>query len=198
MDILYYSNYCENCKKILQFISKNGLIEKINAICIDKKSIDSNGQIYIHLENGKKIMLPPNVHSVPALLIKQKNYLAIFGPQIMEYYGSEVKQKHQVAQKMNGEPVGIHIMPSSSGVSIMSEQYTLYDLHPDDLSAKSTSTKRPMYNYVSADHSVYSIPTPPDTYRPDKIGENVTVETLTQKRDVDISPPGLNVTNFGF
>jgi len=29
MDILYYSNYCQNSKKVLQFITKNGLVEKI-------------------------------------------------------------------------------------------------------------------------------------------------------------------------
>jgi hypothetical protein len=198
MDILYYSNYCSNSQKIVQYISKSGLVDSINAICIDKRIIDKNtGQIYVQLENGKKIMLPPNVHSVPALLIKKNNYSAIFGQDIIKYFEPTVLEKIKTAQKITGEPIGISLVPSSAGVSIMSEQYTMYDLTPDDLSAKSRSEKRPMYNYVSANHEPYKIPTPPDTYRPDKIGGSVSVETLTQKRNNEISS-ATPATPFGF
>lgn len=203
MDILYYSNYCQNSQKVIQYISKNALIDKINAICIDKRVIDKNtGQIYVQLENGKKIMLPPNVHSVPALLIIKNNYSAVFGGEIIHYFDSTFA-KNQTANnprtqlQQNQEPVGISLQPSSAGVSILSEQYTMYDLTPDDLSAKSRSAKRPMYNYVSANHESYVIPTPPDTYRPDKIGESVSIETLTEKRNSEIQPSGPS-TPFGF
>jgi len=182
----------------VQYVSKSGLVDSINAICIDKRTVDKNtGQIYVQLENGKKIMLPPNVHSVPALLIKQKNYSAIFGQDIIKYFEPAVLEKIKSAQKLNGEPVGISLVPSSAGVSIMSEQYTMYNLTPDDLSAKSRSEKRPMYNYVSANHEPYKIPTPPDTYRPDKIGGSVSVETLTQQRNNEISS-ATPATPFGF
>lgn len=198
MDILYYSNHCKNSQKVVQFVAKFGLIDKINAICIDKRSIDNNtGQIFVQLENGKKIMLPPNVHSVPALLIVKNNYSAIFGQDVIKYFEPAAKEKISEAHQMNGEPLGVSLAPSSSGVSIMSEQYTFYDLSPDDLSAKSRSEKRPMYNYVSASHQPYKIPTPPDTYRPDKIGESVSIETLTQKRNSDINP-NTQATPFGF
>ena len=77
MDILYYSNHCPNSQKVIQYIAKFNFIDKINAICIDKRSIDKvSGQVFVQLENGKKIMLPPNVHSVPALLIvKNRSFL---------------------------------------------------------------------------------------------------------------------------
>ena len=42
MDILYYSNHCPNSQKVIQYIAKFGLIDKLNAICIDKRSVDSN------------------------------------------------------------------------------------------------------------------------------------------------------------
>ena len=38
---------------------------------------------------------------------------------------------------------------SSGGTNIVSEQFTSYDMSPDDLSAKSNSTNRPMYDYVT-------------------------------------------------
>ena len=202
MDILYYSNYCPNSQKVIQYISKNALIDKINAICIDKRVIDKNtGQIYVQLENGKKIMLPPNVHSVPCVLLTKKNYSAIFGGEIIQYFDSAFAKNISGAReqlKQNQEPIGITLQPSSAGVSILSEQYTMYDLTPDDLSAKSRSAKRPMHNYVSANHESYKIPTPPDTYRPDKIGESVSIETLTEKRNSEINPTGAPSTPFGF
>jgi hypothetical protein len=39
-----------------------------------------------------------------------------------------------------------------------------------------------MYNYVSVNDDLQFIPTPPDTYRPDKISTDVTLENLQQKR----------------
>ncbi len=198
MDILYYSNHCPNSQKVLQYIAKFGLIDKTNAICIDKRSIDkTSGQVFVQLENGKKIMLPPNVHSVPALLVVKNSYSAIFGHEIIKYFEPLAKEKIEQAHQSNGEPIGVSLAASSAGVAIMSEQYTLYDLSSDDLSAKSRSEKRPMYNYVSASHQPYKIPTPPDTYRPDKIGESVSIETLTQKRNSDINTGG-PATPFGF
>jgi hypothetical protein len=199
MDILYYSNHCPHSQKILHYISRAGLIDKLNAICIDKRTVDPNsGQIYISLENGKKIMLPPNVQSVPALLIVKQNYRALFGKDIMAYFEPGVKERTQQAQQQQGEPVGISLAASSAGVAIHSEQYTLYDLSPDDLSAKSTSAKRPMYQYVSAQsHQPFQIPTPPDTYRPDKVDSSLTVEALEQKRNTEVST-GAQATPFGF
>ena len=196
MDILYYSNHCPHSQKIIHFISRAGLIDKLNAICIDKRTVDPNtGQIYIALENGKKIMLPPNIQSVPALLIVKQNYRALFGKDIMAYFEPLTKEQ---AQQLQGEPIGISLASSSAGVAIHSEQYTLYDLSPDDLSAKSTSAKRPMYQYVSAQsHQPYQIPTPPDTYRPDKVDSNLTVESLEQKRNIEVSS-GAQATPFGF
>jgi hypothetical protein len=192
MDILYYSNHCPNSQKVIHYISRGGLIDKLNAICIDKRTVDKmTGQIYIELENGKKIMLPPNIHSVPALLVVKKNYAAFFGKDIIHYFEPMVKETTEKAQQNNGEPIGISLAPSSAGVAIISEQYTLYDLTPDDLSAKSQSARRPMYNYVSAqNHQSFQIPTPPDTYRPDKVGQGVTLESLEQQRNKDIPQNG--------
>jgi hypothetical protein len=57
---------------------------------------------------------------------------------------------------------------------------------PEDLSAKGRGGNRPLYNYVSADQDAMTINTPPDTYHPDKIATNVTVDVLQQNRNTDI------------
>jgi len=197
MDILYYSNYCPNSQKILQYITKSGLIEKINCICIDKRVTNPNtGQIQIQLENGKKVLMPPNVQHVPALLIVAKKYSAIFGGEIISYFEPYVKGKTDEATSFNGEPVGISLgQPSGSNIS--SEHFTFYNMSPDELSAKGKGGMRQMYNYVSAEHSMYSIQTPIDTYRPDKVGEGVSIESLEKKRNQDV--PLVEPTNpYGF
>ena len=197
MDILYYSNYCQNSKKVIQYISKYGLIEKINCICIDKRTTNPNtGQIQIELENGKKVLMPPNVQYVPSLLIVSQKYSAIFGGEIIKYFEPYVKKKVEEATLVNGEPVGI-TLGQPSGSNILSEQFTFYNMSPDELSAKGKGGMRQMYNYVSAEHSLYSIPTPVDNYRPDKVGEGVSIESLEKQRNQEV--PLVEPTNpYGF
>ena len=198
MDILYYSNFCPNSQKVVQYISKAGLIEKINAICIDKRTVDPNtGQVHIQLENGKKIMLPPNVHSVPALLVKKKNYTALFGGEIIKYFEPAVLSKMKEAHMITGEPIGTSLTGATGNLNIISEQYTLYDLSPEELSAKGVGGRRPLYNYTSVAEETFSIPTPPDTWRPDKVDQSVTIDNLTQKRDSEIQQ-GAPKTPYGF
>ena len=60
--------------------------------------------------------------------------------------------------------------------------YTNYNLTPQELSAKGNGGRRSMYNYVSANEEIISINTPPDTYQPDKIGNDITVDSLQQQR----------------
>ena len=197
MDILYYSNYCPNSKKILQYVTKYGLIEKINSICIDKRITNPNtGQVQIELENGKKVLMPPNVQYVPALLIVAKKYSAIFGGEILKYFEPYVTKQIEEATHSNGEPVGI-TLGQPSGSNILSEHFTFYDMSPEELSAKGKGGMRQMYNYVSAEHNMYAIPTPVDNYRPDKVGDGVSIESLEKQRNQDV--PLVEPTNpYGF
>ena len=40
--ILYYSNYCENCKKLLQNLAKSQEKKDIHFICIDQRIQKNN------------------------------------------------------------------------------------------------------------------------------------------------------------
>ena len=53
---------------------------------------------------------------------------------------------------------------------------------PEELSAKGNGNARQMYNYTSVKDDMTLINTPPDNYRPDKISNDVTLDTLQQKR----------------
>ena len=188
MDILYYSNYCPHSKKVLQALIKGSLTNKISFICVDKRARDSKtNQTFIILENGTRVAMPPNLHNVPALLLVKQNYRFIYGDEIIKHYHPDILEKKNTAERFNGEPNGYSLSLSSGGSNIMSEKYTSYNLTPDDLSAKSLSKSRPLYNYVSAGDDILTIDTPSDSYKPDKISGNLTVDVLQQQRIDEIT-----------
>lgn len=198
MDILYYSNYCTHSQKVLQTLVKGNLSDKLSFICIDKRQIDKQtNQTYIILENGGKVVLPPNIHSVPSLLLIKDNYRIIQGDEIIKFFHNDIKQQSNIATNFNGEPISFQLGSSSGGTNITSEQYTMYNMSPDELSAKGSGGNRQMYNYVSVNDSINLIKTPDDTYKPDKISNGVTIDSLQQKRMDDINKIMPNKQPFG-
>jgi len=161
---------------------------KISFICIDKRINDpKTNQTYIVLENSSRVIMPPNIHSVPSLLLIKQNYKVLMGDDILQHYHPEMKALNERATNNNGEPMAFPLGPSSGGTNIVSEQYTMYNMSPEELSAKGKGTNRQMYNYVSASDDIKFIETPADTYRPDKLSNSVTIDTLQQQRMDEVS-----------
>uniref|UniRef100_A0A6C0HZW8 Glutaredoxin domain-containing protein n=1 Tax=viral metagenome TaxID=1070528 RepID=A0A6C0HZW8_9ZZZZ len=189
LDILYYSNQCPNCKKILDYISKNGLIEQLNCICIDKRTVDpKTGQLYIQRDNGKFIMLPPNVHAVPALLIAKQNYKTIYAADIITYLEPVVSAKISRATVANGEPMA---MQFTSNSDVSSDKYTYYNGRISDT----------MSNYSIMNHmEQMQISTPAESYKSNKMVSDEgmqLMDSLQQQRNLDIKQQSQQ-TPFGF
>ena len=183
MDILYYSNYCKHSQNIIQTLVKSNLTNKISFICIDKRSRDpNNGQVYVTLENGGKVIMPPNVHSVPSLLLVKQQYRVIMGDDILKYLHPEIKNTMTSKQGVQVEPSGYFLAASTGGTNIISEKFTSYSMTPEELSAKGNGGSRQMYNYISVKDDMHLINTPPDNYRPDKVSHDITLDKLQQKR----------------
>lgn len=186
--ILYYSNYCENCKTILQSISKSSIKNEMHFICIDKRVKRSNGATYIILENGQEILLPPTVTKVPALLLLNKSCHVLFGTEnITRYLEPKQKSIQTISTNNNGEPLAFSLMcsgGSSSLFGVASDQYSFLDQDPKDLTAKGNGGLRQTHHYATIEHND-SIETPPDNYSPDTIG-NLSMEQLQQKRNSEI------------
>lgn len=195
MDILYYSNACQHCKKILDYVTRNGLIDQLNCICIDKRSKDpQTGQLFIHLPTGKCVLMPPNVQAVPALLIRKDNFRTIYAKEIVSYLNPFVSANISQISKLNGEPLPMQLGGATTGSStanIVSEKYTYY-------SGQSEGRGPTNPNYVSAlDSPVFSIQTPDENYKPNKLNDgDVTIDILKQKRDTDI--PNSLPNPYGF
>ena len=178
--ILYYSNYCENCKGLLQSIAKWPNIQKdMHFLNIDKRIAKQNGATYIILENGQELLLPPTITKVPALLLLNKGHHVLFGKDIIKHLEPEQIRESKVATYNNGEPLAFSISGSLYGVA--SDNYSFLD---QDVYTKGDGGMRQQHHYASIDYNT-SIDTPPDTYEPDTIG-SVSLEKLQQQRNFDI------------
>lgn len=183
--ILYYSNFCEHSKKLLQSLSKYELKKDIHFICIDKR-VKEGSKTFIVLLNGQKIIMPDNVTKVPALLLLDQNYKVLYGELITDYF----KPKQQLAVKQatnnNFEPSSFSFGGGGS-VGIMSDNYSFLDMDSTSLSATGNGGLRQMHNYIGFSDA-FQITTPVDEYdyKTTKISEDLTIEKLQNEREKDL------------
>jgi hypothetical protein len=146
--ILYYSKYCEVCKKYLQLLSKSDSQRDIHFICIDKRVKESNNKTYIILENGQKIILPENITKVPALLLLNQGYQVLYGEQILQHLKPRQQEEVRLATQNNMEPMAFSLGGGGNFGDIVSDQYSFLDQDPDELKAEGNGGMRQMHNYV--------------------------------------------------
>lgn len=187
--ILYYSNYCNNCKSLLSMISRNKEVQnKMHFLCVDTRVKEANGSTYLKLDNGQRVLLPPSVVRVPALLLLKQEHKVLFGEDIVKYIKPEVEVQQQIATKYNGEPMAFALGGISSGFGVASDTYSFLDQGAAEMAAQGTGGMRQTHHYASVSYKD-SIETPPDTYSSDTIG-NVSMEQLQMKREQDIMNTG--------
>ena len=188
--ILYYSSYCDNCKKLLNMLSKSQIKKDIHFISIDKRVQKSNGATYIILENSQEIILPPTITRVPALLLINKGHHVIFGEEIYNHLKPVENDFNKMAIKNDSEPIAFSITGGSgsdigSGWGVVSDNFSFLDQTSESLSAKGDGGMRQLYNYATINQED-TIATPPDNYSPDTIG-GVSLEKLQEKRQHELS-----------
>tara|TARA_Y100000992_G_scaffold229591_1_gene160919 strand:+ start:3015 stop:3614 length:600 start_codon:yes stop_codon:yes gene_type:complete len=185
MDILYYSNYCKHSKKLLTVLSRcKNIKESLSFISIDNRVVDQKtNQVFIVLENGNRVVKPPNLHSVPALLLVNEKYRFLYGDDIVDKLRPQIISDTEKAVNFNGEPVSYEFNNGSSFTNVMSEKFTYYNLTDEELSAKGNGGRRNMHNYVLANDDILTINTPADTYKPDKVDKGLTIDSLKNDRD---------------
>ena len=146
--ILYYSNFCDHSKKLLQTLSKTNASQNIHFICIDKRSKDASGKIFIDLENGQKIVMPQNITRVPALLLLQQNYTVLYGESILNHLRPKQEVEVREATRNNMEPMALSLGGSGGIANVLSDSYSFLDQSSDELSASGDGGLRQMHNYV--------------------------------------------------
>jgi hypothetical protein len=184
--VLYYSNYCENSKGILRTLSKSELKNEIHFICIDKRFRDNqSGAIYVTLENQQKILLPPQITKVPAMLLLKEGNAVIFGKEIESRIKPQTEYTNLAATGFNGEPMAFSLGSDQTGCfGVASDSFSYWDQGSDELLAKGDGGLRQMYNYAAVENS-FKIETPPDNWTPDKVGETA-MKDMEAERNKDL------------
>lgn len=168
-------------------LSKSRVQDDIHFLCIDKrvKAENGSGAWHIITESGEKVLLPPQVNRVPALLLLNKGHMVLYGEQILQHFQPKNVALNNEATNFNGEPNSFSLgRESMGGFGVASDNFSFLDQSADELSAKGNGGMRQLYNYATLD-LVDKIETPPDNYSPDKVG-SVSLEQLQQKRNSDI------------
>ena len=188
--ILYYSNYCQYSKNVLHKISKNSnSIPELHFICIDNRVVE-NGETYIILENGQKILMPQIIKTVPSLLHLKDGFKVIDNAEhIIEFFKPQQIQQVKEATMNNMEPMAFGF--GSGGMSsVVSDSYSFLDQDSKQMEAKNgNGGLRQMHNYVSLSDNA-SIHTPEDEVdynNGPKMSENMTIDQLMQQRETDFN-----------
>ena len=179
-NVLFYSKYCDYCKKLLYEIGKSEVQNNIHFLSIDKRTMRNN-KIYIILDNGKEIYLPPNIKKVPSLLLLNKNNRILVGEDVFNFLRPQINQEKEVATQNNMEPLAYSTYEMGT---TLSDNYSYLDMTAEELSAKGNGGLRQMHSYCTI-HQNQTIATPPDDYEPDKVGA-VDLGKLQMKRAADI------------
>ena len=183
--ILYYSNYCDHSKRLLQVLSQSSVKDDMHFICIDKRHKGNNGATYVALENGQEILLPPSVTKVPALLLLNKGHHVMFGSDIDNHLTPQQNTVNMVATQNNGEPSAFSL--ASSGFGVASDNFSFLDQDATSLSAKGDGGMRQQHHYATLDVKD-DINTPPEDYTPDTIGNSgSSMEKMQQERHADMT-----------
>lgn len=195
--ILYYSNFCEPSKKLLQTISKTQNPNNIHFVCIDKRVKEPNGKVFIILHTGQKLLMPENITRVPALLLLNQNYKVIYGDEIYSHFRPQISQEIKTATNNNMEPINFQDGFSSFGGfngGIVSDNYSFVDQSDTELGVKGNGGLRQIHNYVTLNEPVNLMTLPQDdaNYKTGKIKDNeVSIESLQRKRDEDLKQIGI-------
>ncbi len=183
--IFYYSNYCDRSKAILSKIANTKARDEIHFICIDKREKIGPASWHIILETGNRVLLPPQVNRVPALLLLNKGHQVLYGDQILQHLQPVNVARNNDATGGNGEPLAFSLSSDMmGGFGVVSDRFSFLDQSPDEMSAKGNGGMRQLYNYATIDQ-VDRIEAPTENYTPDKIGQ-ISVEELQRKRDEDV------------
>ena len=182
--ILYYSKYCENCKKLLYILSRSSLKSKIHFLSIDKRLVKDK-KTYILLDDGKEILLPEIIDKVPAILLLANDNKILFGDEIIQYYRTELDQDKKNATASVGEPMSFSFGGEMS--NMMSDKYSYLDQNSDELGVKGNGGLRQMHAFTKI-NEFEKIDTPPEDYIKEKIASNK-LKNYEETRNKGINVP---------
>ena len=177
--LLFFSQYCNHSKSLLNELNTKNQLDKVELICIDQRFIKDN-ITYIILPNQQNMPLPPMIQSVPTLCILP-NHEILKGMQILHYFVPISKSLDEERSQLNIEPNPFSIQKETTGTyGVSSDHFSFWDSNEDELSASGNGGTKQMYDYVSV-----SNPNEEQIYTPQEQTDskpNISLDALQQQR----------------
>ena len=175
--VLYYSKYCENCKKILYKVGKDKIKEDIHFLCIDKRKVIKD-KSYIVLSDGKELLMPDEIKEVPSLLLLNRGNRIIYGNEILNLF-NPILEKNNTVENNGGEPLAFSNYEMGA---TLSDNYSYLDQNSDELSTKGEGGLRQMHSFATYNLKD-EIETPPETFISEKIKSGNVSKLLTKLQE---------------
>jgi len=173
--VLYYSKYCDNCKKLIHKVGRDKIKNDIHFLCIDKRKKIEN-KTYIVLNDGKELLMPPEIQEVPAFLLLNRGNRIIYGNEINSLIDPMLENSKRKDTRNNMEPLAFSLYEMGT---CLSDNYSYLDQNPDDLSTKGSGGLRQMHSFANCDYKD-EIETPPENFSSNKI-KSTNVSKLLSK-----------------
>jgi hypothetical protein len=166
--VLYYSKFCKHCEELISKLARSKTKDGLHFVCIDNREKDKDGTWQIILENGQRMLLPPNISTVPSVLLLHHGNRMLTGKnEIAEHLNPGETNIMNEATNFNGEPQAFSLCEMGHGLS---DNYSYLDMTAEELSAKGDGGLRMMHSYSTISQN-QTIATPPDDYEPNKVGQ---------------------------
>ena len=179
--ILFYSNFCKHCCELLLQIKKTTITNDINFICIDNR-ISENGSNYSLLSNGKKILIPDSIQSVPSMILINYGNKIIKGPEIINFLNEYIIKSISMTTNGNMEPDSY----SMSEMGGLSDPYSYLEISSDEMLAKGSGGLKITHDYSLVD-SFSSIETPPESsQKNDYKLSSIDIDSIEKNREQEI------------
>lgn len=198
---MYYSSYCDNCKKLIAIMSREleqRQISNIHFINIDKR-INKNGNMYALLDNGQEFHIPRAIERVPAIIVLNEGNNILFGNSIYQYFGLNLmlnngsqsgQSREMLAKNVDPEPFTFEGM-AGSNIGITSDKYSFLDIPSEDMMAEGSGGMSQLHTYITLndyDNGNLRINTPEDSGEGPKM--SLDLNKLQEQRANDIKLPG--------
>jgi hypothetical protein len=111
--VLYYGRTCAHSQELLRLIAKQGISDKLRFVPVDQREQRGDQTLAI-LDNGSRVLIPPSVTAVPALLdIRDKQ--VYMGPEVGQRLAAEAERAARAATGAEREPMAFSDLTGSGG-----------------------------------------------------------------------------------
>lgn len=141
--VLYYGRTCSHSQELLRLVAKQGISEKLRFVPVDQRE-QHGPQTLAILDNGSRVLIPPEIKAVPALL-DFRDKQVYMGPEVGQRLAAEAERAARAATGAEREPMAFSDITGDGGPG-----FSFISDDPDALLAKGSGGTIPPSAFATA------------------------------------------------